>query len=570
MGLFRSLFSRRPSARPRPFATRPRLEPLEDRSLLTVSVGSNFGGMTFASTLVGTPPDTQAAVGPSHIVEAVNANLAVYNKAGTKLSSQALSSFFTSLRPRTLTDPVVSYDEQAGRFLVAILDIDTSSTATQPGRIDFAVSNGSDPTKGFTEMHAVNVTETAASGKLLWGDFLRFGRNADAYVFTVNMFTAPVAATSTLDHVQVVMVDKSSVTDANNATLTGNRVDRPGPASTLVPATMHDSASGGPMWFVQEDTTPTGVPTGGSLRVVRMDGVLSAAPVFTDYVLPVSPYAFNADTSTPPASQKGSTAKIATNDTRILSAAWRHFADGSERLVATQEVGTTDATSVARARWYEFSTASAAPTLTQSGQINPSITGTGSATYYPSVEINAAGDLGLTFMESSSNEYMSMYVTGQKAGDPAGVMQANVLVKGGVTYYSAAAAGDKSPFRAGDYSGISVDPSTGEFWAANEYAASRSGFFASLANWGTWFGKFTVSSAVTSTGNTALVVSGTPSDPVITTPTPRPLAAVVSQPGAPDDGTGPSVPSEHAFWAVRSVAAAKGKGPLWFTPSDEF
>src|SRR5947209_2745682 len=72
------------------------LEPLEDRSLLSVGVGSNFGGMTFAGTLVGTPPDTQAAVGPSHIVEAVNANLAIYSKAGTRVSSQALSSLFTS------------------------------------------------------------------------------------------------------------------------------------------------------------------------------------------------------------------------------------------------------------------------------------------------------------------------------------------------------------------------------------------------------------------------------------------------------------------------------------------
>src|SRR5436305_3430810 len=237
MRFFRSLFSRRRSGRSQLATARPHLEPLEDRNLLSVSVSSNFGGMTFASTLVGTPPDTQAAVGPTHLVEAVNANLAIYSKAGTKVSSQALSSLFTSLHPRTLTDPVVSYDEQAGRFLVAILDIDTGATATQPGRIDFAVSNGSDPTKGFTEMHAVNVTETAVSGKPLWGDFLRFGRNADAYVFTVNMFTAPVAATSTLDHVQVVMVDKSSVTDADNTTLTGNRVDRPGLASTLVPAT---------------------------------------------------------------------------------------------------------------------------------------------------------------------------------------------------------------------------------------------------------------------------------------------------------------------------------------------
>src|SRR4029079_1648961 len=152
-------------------------------------------------------------------------------------------------------------------------------------------------------------------------------------------------------------------------------------------------------------------PTGNSLRVVRMDGALSGAPTFTDYVLPVSAYSFNAGTSTPPASQKGSTAKIATNDSRILSVAWR-----GDRLVATQEVGTTDATSVARARWYEFTTASAAPGLTQAGQINPSVAGMGAATYYPSIEINAAGDLGLTFMESSSNEYMSMYVTGQKAG----------------------------------------------------------------------------------------------------------------------------------------------------------
>src|SRR3954462_8692813 len=112
MRIFRSLFSRRRSGRPHPLAARPRLEPLEDRSLLTVSVTSNFGGMTFASTLVGTPPDTQAAVGPSHVGEAVNANLAIYTKAGTKVSSQSLSSLFTSLRPRTLTDPVVGFDEQ--------------------------------------------------------------------------------------------------------------------------------------------------------------------------------------------------------------------------------------------------------------------------------------------------------------------------------------------------------------------------------------------------------------------------------------------------------------------------
>src|SRR5438270_769198 len=116
MRLFRPPFTRRPSGRPHAPTARPRLEPLEDRCLPAVSVAIYFGVMTFASTLVGTPPDTQAAVGPGHVVEAVNANLAIYTRAGANVSSQALSSFFTSLRPRTLTDPVVTYDEQAGRF----------------------------------------------------------------------------------------------------------------------------------------------------------------------------------------------------------------------------------------------------------------------------------------------------------------------------------------------------------------------------------------------------------------------------------------------------------------------
>ena len=46
-----------------------------------------------------------------------------------------------------------------------------------------------------------------------------------------------------------------------------------------------------------------------------------------------------------------------TNDTRVLSAAWRRDAQGVEHLVASQVVGAT----LARARWYEFFTASPSP-----------------------------------------------------------------------------------------------------------------------------------------------------------------------------------------------------------------
>ena len=560
----RSPFARRAASPTQPPKARLRLETCEDRALPSVSVASSFGGMSFASTRVGFPPDTQAAAGPNYVVEAVNTDIAIYTKSGTQVSAQSLQSFFNSFSPRTLSDPIVSYDEDAGRFVVGILDVDTSSGATDPGRIDFAVSNSSDPTQGFSEKHSISVTETAATGpnagKSLWGDFLRFGRNADAYVFTVNMFTAPISSSSVFDHVQVVAVGKSSVTDSDSSTLSGNRIDRTDLGGTLVPATMHGATTGDPMWFVQEDVQSggSGLPTGSSLRVIRLDGALGTSPTFTDYVVPVSSYSYTYSgyQMTPPASQKGTIALIETNDSRMLSAAWR---DG--RLVATQEVGTTDSSgaSVARARWYDFSTSGATPSLTQSGQINPVVAGSGSATYFPSIDINGNGDLGMTFMESSSKEYMSMYVTGQKSGDTPGVMQGSVLVQGGATYYRPI--GDSSPFRAGDYSALSVDPSTGEFWAANEYATTRSGYSV-FANWGTRIGRFTVSSLAKPTANVSLGNGGATGSTSTTTTTPTPAPLTLTGTGG-SDGTDHPQPPPQAVWSGLATSAVRSKRPDW-------
>ena len=126
----------------------------------------------------------------------------------------------------------------------------------------------------------------------------------------------------------------------------------------------------------------------------------------------------------------------------------------------------------ATARWYEFDVTGGVASLKQQGNIDP---GPGVHTYFPSIAINAAGDIGLTYMQSSASEYVSMYVTGQRAGDPAGAMGIPALVKAGDTTYPGG--------RGGDYSGITVDPVTDTFWAANEVIL-RSAF------WSTWIGEF--------------------------------------------------------------------------------
>src|SRR5262249_21756436 len=85
-----------------------------------------------------------------------------------------------------------------------------------------------------------------------------------------------------------------------------------------------------------------------------------------------------------------------------------------------------------------------------------------------------AGQIGLNYSESSSTEYMSMYVTGRSAGDAAGTMQTPVLAKAGTAFLNAFG-------RAGDYSFTSVDPVDGSFWATNEWAGPGGS-----PNWDTW------------------------------------------------------------------------------------
>jgi hypothetical protein len=129
---------------------RPKVEQLDDRSLPSITVTSNIDGMDFAGTGDGAPPDTIAAAGPNYVVEMVNTDIAIYTKGGTKVFQQDLSQFFSSVRTgNALSDPVVIYDEQAGRFLVGVLDLNISFLGTVSGdAFMYAVSDSSDPTLG--------------------------------------------------------------------------------------------------------------------------------------------------------------------------------------------------------------------------------------------------------------------------------------------------------------------------------------------------------------------------------------------------------------------------------------
>jgi hypothetical protein len=337
-------------------------------------------------------------------------------------------------------------------------------------------------------------------------------------------------------HTRVISIDKGSVLDANAATLTYFDVKRSGDHSILTPAVMHDAPPGAPMYFVEPAPFGHG---GATVRVVRMTNKLTPHPTWTEFSLVVPPY-----DAVPLASQpSGEPLSTVNLGASIKNVAWRNG-----RLVASHHAG---AKGLVRARWYEFQADGARPALVQWGQIDP---GPGVHTYYPAIEIAPNGDLGMTYMQSSATEFLSVYITGRTAADPLGMMQSPVLVKAGEESIRHPHDVDPPPYRVGDYSGIAVDPQDGTFWAAGEYAKVFPELLP-LVGWGSALAHFSLSGGSAPSSLSAVGMVARPSG----TPLPGRLPELVVPargPGVESPATGPaSLPPHRPVAVVRADSA---------------
>jgi hypothetical protein len=441
-----------------------------------VAVETNFDGLSFSDTSCGCiPPDTIAAVGDGYVVEAINTTIAIYDESGNPLALQQFSDFFAPLGSSIgfYSDPYVEYDAGAGRWYVSLLDIAGDQSHSD---LLFAVSNDANPLDGFSLQDRIEI----GSNDLL--DFDKFGYNADAIVAEANDFNAqggnPV----------VIAIDKNALLTSGTWTY---YVSYPKPDfRAMVPAQMHGDTAGTTMYFIEEN----GYENGSSILAVTMTNILSNSPNYVYTPISVDPYG-----APPPAAQPGGSS--VTNDTTFTQLDWRNGLMVTDQTVSVPD----DNYATARVRWYELSTTGPSPSLVQQGTIDA---GPGVSTYFGSIAINNAGDLGMTYMQSSASQYISMVITGQPAGSPAGTMSPGTVVAAGLgfNYYS--------QFRNGDYSGISVDPSDGTtFWAANEYSGTDPIYNTAIAAFqvvqpqpANWY------STTLSAGSTITLTTSTPSD----------------------------------------------------------
>ncbi|NJL27971.1 MAG: PKD domain-containing protein [Thermoanaerobaculia bacterium] len=142
------------------------------------------------------PPDTVLAVGPSHVIEAVNSGFAIYSKSGTLLQSyRTFSDFFAPLQPSPWSgyhfDPRIIFDPHHSRFVMLALARDVTN---QNSYVFVGISGSSDPLSFWYIYryqadwgpHADSWLDYASLGADLWGlyftgNYYKWNDNSSKY-----------------------------------------------------------------------------------------------------------------------------------------------------------------------------------------------------------------------------------------------------------------------------------------------------------------------------------------------------------------------------------------------------
>ncbi len=402
-----------------------------------------------------TPPDCTLAVGPNHVLQTVNMQVAWYDKSGNLQFSVPLNDtgnpgFFETVGAQGFTfDPKCFYDDLDGRFVVVALEVYGSTESW----IDIAVSDDSDPNGNWYKYRTDSVTWNGANS--YWVDYPGIGYDLRGYYVTGNLFGLN---NSNFGGALYRIFDKTPLLAGSPATWS----DLQDTGSASVQVGEHHSNPKYPL-FVSTDSNTT-------IKIQAIKNVLTTPSLSTTTVN--VPYY-----QSPPGATELGGGTIDTLDGRIINAEFR-----GGYLNAGHGIALSGGTR-ALARWYDFKTNSwpnpgAVIQLQQSGEVD---LGAGINSWYPGVARGTGSEIAITMAYSSSQEYAGIAVAVHRATDANGKVGLVERVKLGTTTASG---------RWGDYFDCAVDPSaTTTYWGVGEYP-----------NWGTWIASFDGTPTVPTTG----------------------------------------------------------------------
>lgn len=411
------------------------------------------------------PPDTTLAVGPTQVVQWVNAAFAVFSKSGTLLHGPVDgNTLFANLGGRCASDndgdPIVQYDKLANRWILTQF-----SVSATPYMQCVAVSQTSDA------LGAYNLY--AFSYGSLFNDYPKLGVWPDAYYITFNFFTSRFVGAGLCAYDRAAMLagqpatQQCFQTSSSYGGILPGDVDsaaNPPPAGAPNPMISYGTNKLNLWRFHVDWTTPANTSVTGPISIP---------------VAAFTPACSGGGACIP---QPGTSNKLDSLADRLmyrLAYRGRTTTRNAESAVVNHaiKVSGNRKAEVDGVRWYEIGNlTSGTPIVYQQGTYSPN----SASRWMGSIAQDKNGNVALGYSASSSSLAPGIYFTGRLATDQTNVLQAESLIKAGVGSQTG------TLHRWGDYSSMMVDPTDDcTFWYTTEYLKASGTF-----NWSTWISSF--------------------------------------------------------------------------------
>jgi len=436
------------------------------RQVATTSL-LNFDGITDAQGGSFVPPDTNAAVGATQVVETVNVAYAVYDKTtGAQLMAPTnIQTLYAPLGGECATgnvsDPVATYDKAAGRWLITMIAFNNTFTINDSC---VAVSTSSDATGTF-HLYKFSYGTTLP-------DYPKLGVWPDAYYVTTDSFPNGGFFTGA----ETCALDRTNMLAGNAAKMICFK--RRTSDFALLPADLDGATAppaGSPNYEMDLASS-----TKLNLYKFHVDFSVPTNSTFTGpTTLTVASYTDACASTGVCIVQPSPGEKLdALGDRLMYRLAYRNFGD-HEALVVNHSIkatGTGNAPSAVR--WYEVRSPGSSPVVFQQGTVGG---GTSSvARWMGSIGMDKVGDIALGYTKSNSTVKPSIEYVGRIPTDALGKMESAKGIIAGTGVQT------NSFNRWGDYSSMAIDPTDDcTFWYTQEYYKTTGSF-----NWNTRLASF--------------------------------------------------------------------------------
>src|SRR6266852_8476763 len=354
----------------------------------------NFDGINDAQGGGFVPPDTNASVGSTQVVETVNVAYAVYDKTtGAQLMAPTnIQTLYAPLGGQCATgnvsDPVATYDKAAGRWLITMIAFNNTFTINDSC---VAVSTSSDATGTF---HLYQF----AYGRTL-PDYPKLGVWPDAYYVTTDSFPNGGAFTGA----ETCALDRTNMLAGNAAKMICFK--RGTSDFALLPADLDGATpppAGSPNYEMDLASS-----TALNLYKFHVDFSVPANSTFTGpTTVTVAAYSDAWPTTRACVPEPSPGEKVdALGDRLMYRLAYRNFGD-HEALVATHSI---EGGAFSGVRWYEIRNPGSSPVLFQQGTVvDPSLD-----YWMGSIAMDKAGNIALGFSVSSDSVDPGIAVVGR-------------------------------------------------------------------------------------------------------------------------------------------------------------